>query len=621
MGKADGCTGAGHCATLGVCRGAQGCTGGACWKPATCKNAWYQLPSGAQAAMSALRTPVLFNSIAKPVAEHAHDIGAHSAASIDAAHAADVVRVVFLKRQVVQDLMEWRKRLDRTSSLPPPWERNAGGPAIIAQPASARASSVSESQRSGQASMQQSCRQAEPCFTLAQTCLTSASSVACASAVSHRTGSNHYAHARLHTEPASEVPEVSVSEEPAHDSLSGKFCSRHRLGKPLHRLEVIGQHVIAQGQPQADLQPVGLSLAPQRQLHDSALCHPQEQTASSPAHLADGEGRAQGSGVAAAVAAAEGAVVALMAPNGSWASGVVVSAEHGYIVTVAHLLSNRRQTSGQQGQPVSSMASYAGSSHKDGSVSSQHLVKNSHISGAPPESRSGHDSTDALQQQRCSSAHRQPQQNGGIMVQLWASGSAVDSQSMTPALSGRACPAAARPHDSSKPFWAAASIVRCFEGALDVAVLQLDSVELRGCLREVSLRPEGDAAFRQGAQIAVLGFPLLSPRLGFGLCVTAGIIAKVGLSLSYQQAWCGVDQRYHCISVHPPTEGCGIQVVRLSKASSALPEAMPESGDACMLITGAAVHPGAQLDDSEVHMQLLGDVSAHIRSSDIAPVP
>ena len=40
-----------------------------------------------------------------------------------------------------------------------------------------------------------------------------------------------------------------------------------------------------------------------------------------------------------------------------------------------------------------------------------------------------------------------------------------------------------------------------------------------------------------------------------------------------------------------------------------------------MLITGAAVHPGAQLDDSEVHMQLLGDVSAHIRSSDIAPVP
>ena len=33
----------------------------------------------------------------------------------------------------------------------------------------------------------------------------------------------------------------------------------------------------------------------------------------------------------------------------------------------------------------------------------------------------------------------------------------------------------------------------------------------------------------------MLGFPLLSPRLGFGLCMTAGIIAKVGLSLSYQQ--------------------------------------------------------------------------------------
>ena len=39
-----------------------------------------------------------------------------------------------------------------------------------------------------------------------------------------------------------------------------------------------------------------------------------------------------------------------------------------------------------------------------------------------------------------------------------------------------------------------------------------------------------------------------------------------------------------------------------------------------MLITGAAVHSGAHLNDSEVHMQLLGDMSAHIRPSDIAPV-
>ena len=422
------------------------------------------------------------------------------------ASAANVVRVFSLKRQVVQDLMEWRKRLDRTSSLPPPWERHAGTPAIVAQPASARAPSVSESQRSGQALTHQSCRQAELCSSLAQTCLNRPRSVAGAAAVSHRTGSKHCAHARLPMEPASKISEVSASEASAHDSLSGELCSRHKSGKPLHRLQVIGQHIMTQGQPQADLQPVGLSLGPQRQLHDSASRHTQEQTASSPAHLAAGKARAQSTGVAAAVAAAEGGVVALMAPDGSWASGVVVSAEHGYIVTVAHLLSDRRRPSGKQGQPVSSMAPHAGSSH------------------------------DALRQRGCSSAYRQPQRDGGVLVQLWAPGSGVDSQSMSPALSGSACPAGVRPHDSRTPFWAAASTVRCFEGALDMAVFQLDSVELRGYLHEVSLRPEGDAAMRQGDQIAVLGFPLLSPRLGFGPCVTASIIAKVGLSPGCQQA-------------------------------------------------------------------------------------
>ena len=473
--------------------------------------------------------------IAKPGAEHAHNTGVHSAASIEAALAADVVRVVFLKRQVVQDLMEWRKRLDRTSSLPPPWETHAGAPAIVAQPASARAPSVSQSQRSGQALTHQSCRQAELCSRLAQTCLNVPRSVAGAAAVSHRIGSNHCAHARLCMKPASKISEVSASEASAHDSQSGELCSRHRSGKPLHRLEVIAQHIIAQGPPEADLQPMGLSLAPQRQLHDSASCHTQEQTASSPAFPAAGKARAQSSGVAAAVAATEKGVVALMAPDGSWASGVVVSAEHGYIVTVAHLLSDRRQPSGKQGQPVSSMAPHARSSHNQGSVSTQHLIKHSNTSGAPPKPCSGQDSTDALQQQGCSSAHRQPQHNRGVLVQLWASGSA-DSQSMSPALSGSACPAGVRPRDSRTPFWAAASTVRCFEGALDMAVLQLDSVELRGCLREVSLRPDGDAAVRQGDQIAVLGFPLLSPCLGFGPCVTASIIAKVGLSPGYQQA-------------------------------------------------------------------------------------
>ena len=51
--------------------------------------------------MSPLRTPFLFNSIGEPGAEPPRDIGAHTAEGMKAAVAADVVRVISLKRQVV----------------------------------------------------------------------------------------------------------------------------------------------------------------------------------------------------------------------------------------------------------------------------------------------------------------------------------------------------------------------------------------------------------------------------------------------------------------------------------------------------------------------------------------
>ena len=40
-----------------------------------------------------------------------------------------------------------------------------------------------------------------------------------------------------------------------------------------------------------------------------------------------------------------------------------------------------------------------------------------------------------------------------------------------------------------------------------------------------------------------------------------------------------------------------------------------------MLITGAAVHPGVQPNDTEVHVSLLGDMSAHIRLRNTASIP
>ncbi len=83
------------------------------------------------------------------------------------------------------------------------------------------------------------------------------------------------------------------------------------------------------------------------------------------------------------------------------------------------------------------------------------------------------------------------------------------------------------PECSSTMSWTSASLIYSFKGPLDIAVLQLDDLAHSSSLRDVSLRPAGVNAAGQGEGVAVMGYPLFSPRLGLGSCVTAGMIAKV----------------------------------------------------------------------------------------------
>lgn len=90
------------------------------------------------------------------------------------------------------------------------------------------------------------------------------------------------------------------------------------------------------------------------------------------------------------------------------------------------------------------------------------------------------------------------------------------------------------PESSHPLLWTSASLVYCFQGSLDIAVLQLDDLSLSRSLRDLMLRPAELGATVQGERVAVMGFPLLSPHLGFGSCVTAGIVAKVKTSSSHK---------------------------------------------------------------------------------------
>lgn len=208
-----------------------------------------------------------------------------------------------------------------------------------------------------------------------------------------------------------------------------------------------------------------------------------------------------------------------MLPNGSWATGVVVSACHGFILTVAHLLSERSQHThqppGQRSQSVSTLPGWRIDHQLSEScqpLSAQRsTVMDSHVTEPG--------------QRECSSGHSQQKQQGKVLVQMQSPEHASDR--VFNSASGVHAQHPRTAEGSKRLYWTSASLVYCFKGPLDIAVLQLDEASLRGSLHEFKLRPDGANAARQGERVAVMGFPLLSPRLGLGSCMTTGIIAKV----------------------------------------------------------------------------------------------
>lgn len=254
--------------------------------------------------------------------------------------------------------------------------------------------------------------------------------------------------------------------------------------------------------------------------------------------MSAGEAQQPCSGLEEAVAAAEGSVVALMAPNGSWASGVIASAAHGYIITVAHLLSKRSQPPAQQpaqhSEPVKARPSEGSCSHSR--RCGEDLI---------PHGRAGSDdciselSRQGVRQHCYFLAHPGPRRAGGVLVQIQA------PQSPGQAREGKRFEAASlesmKGKGSRQLLWTTASLVYSFKGPLDIAVLQLDNLALSSSLPDLALRPGGVDVGGQGERVAVLGFPLLSPRLGFGPCATAGIISKVLIADAHAHWDCYVD--------------------------------------------------------------------------------
>ena len=162
-----------------------------------------------------------------------------------------------------------------------------------------------------------------------------------------------------------------------------------------------------------------------------------------------------------AVASAQPAVVAVLTSGGTWASGVVVSARNGYIVTNAHLLVERTASSSQ--------------SRRENAQSAQSV---------PPT----------------------------VRVQIWPHAGGGEPE-------------------SRRPVSATAVVVFVFHGALDIAVLHLES---SACLqlKQVMLRdPRQTPTTAEGEPVAVVGFPLFSPRLCLGHFVTAGVVSKVPADL------------------------------------------------------------------------------------------
>ena len=305
-------------------------------------------------------------------------------------------------------------------------------------------------------------------------------------------------------------------------------------GSSLRRLQIICRHTSPPGKPcsaSPHLNQQGQQLTPTS--HCSAVAHGQCSSAQraspcspsmpSAAGIRAGLNGQPGRGLAAAVSAAEPSVVALMAPDGSWASGVVVSARHGFILTVAHLLRERSHPPAQQSRPVSAQCSAP--SCRGAPLESQQPAQQQE---RPVSMPAGVMSTSdflallkgGIEPQGCSSAPTQQQQHrkGSVLIHIHSTGPANGDSSKPSFIAG---------HGGRKPFWASATLVYCFEGPLDMAVVQLDDIALRQTLTEFELSSEENGAASQGQRVAMMGFPLLSPRLGFGPCVTAGIIAKV----------------------------------------------------------------------------------------------
>ena len=238
-------------------------------------------------------------------------------------------------------------------------------------------------------------------------------------------------------------------------------------------------------------------------------------------YVCAGVGHQSAATLAEAVAAAEGSVVALMSSNGSWASGIVVSAAYGYILTVAHLLSERSQPPGQQpgqhSQPVSTQPSRAVHYHSSTCSDPQGVPETINPSVGPGKH--------GIRRHECRSA-QQERQRGDVLVQIQAPEHA-GIMSREGKEHGGQLRRSRKREGSKKLLWMSASLIYCFQGPLDIAVLQLDDLSLSSSLHEIMLRPVELGAVGQGERVAVMGFPLLSPRLGLGSCVTAGIIAKV----------------------------------------------------------------------------------------------
>ena len=450
---------------------------------------------------------------------------------------------------LLQDIPEWHSRLKESRGLPPPWETHAGSSSLARQEASACPWHQAPSHGSKGPRLP---RLLAPSWQLPEEQLqhreqrTPGNS--CSAAKSKLpfkwAGSAWGINSRVHPEgecsssceqlshdPSSQLSRFPLS-APEQDMSFAP--NSQKPGSSLRRLQIICRHTSPPGKPcsaSPHLYQQGQQLTQtshclavaQGQCSSAArasCCGPSMPSAAGIRAGLDGQ---PGRGLAAAVSAAEPSVVALMAPDGSWASGIVVSARHGFILTVAHLLREQSYPPAQQSRPVSVQCS-APSCRGAPLESQQPVQQQERPVSMPAGAMSTSDSLAPLKRviepQGCSPAHTPQQQRrkGSVLVHIHSIGPGNGDSSKSSFIAG---------HGGRKPFWASATLVYCFEGPLDMAVVQLDDIALRETLTEFELSSEENGAASQGQRVAMMGFPLLSPRLGFGPCVTAGIIAKV----------------------------------------------------------------------------------------------